>query len=306
MANIPISAFTAAADTTGIGMSGFSLTGSNAQSMLDLSGTWNTSGTPTGIKLNVTDTASNAASRLMDLQVGGSSLFSVNKNGDVTIRSLSSSVQPYLYLENSNNTSLASLFYNSGIVAMNSDNRGFVIQTSAANEGFIGFGVNPAAAAARLYIDRAADTLAQRNGVNAQAFNIYNTYTDASNYERGFVRWAGNRLAVGTEGLGTGAQRDLDLQGTSVTVRIGTTNRWYFYTNNHFGPAGNATQDFGTVTLRIRDFYQGGFHEMAEQTAPTAPAADRVRIYAEDNGSGKTRLMALFATGAAQQIAIEP
>jgi hypothetical protein len=46
--------------------------------------------------------------------------------------------------------------------------------------------------------------------------------------------------------------------------------------------------------------------ELTEMTAPAAPAANKVRIYAEDNGSGKTRLMALFATGAAQQIAIEP
>ena len=37
-----------------------------------------------------------------------------------------------------------------------------------------------------------------------------------------------------------------------------------------------------------------------------APAANGVRIYAEDNGAGKTRIMALFATGAAVQIAIEP
>lgn len=37
-----------------------------------------------------------------------------------------------------------------------------------------------------------------------------------------------------------------------------------------------------------------------------APSTKCVRIYAEDNGAGKTRLMALFATGAAQQIAIEP
>jgi hypothetical protein len=41
-------------------------------------------------------------------------------------------------------------------------------------------------------------------------------------------------------------------------------------------------------------------------TAPAAPATNNVRIYAEDNGSGKTRIMALFATGAAVQIAIEP
>ena len=81
MANIPISSFTAAANATGIGMSGFSLTGTNAQSMLDLAGTWNTSGTPTGIKINVTDTASNVASLLADLQVSGTSRFYVTKVG---------------------------------------------------------------------------------------------------------------------------------------------------------------------------------------------------------------------------------
>jgi len=50
----------------------------------------------------------------------------------------------------------------------------------------------------------------------------------------------------------------------------------------------------------------GASLEFVEQTAPSAPGANCVRIYAEDNGSGKTRLMALFPTGAAQQIAIEP
>jgi hypothetical protein len=45
---------------------------------------------------------------------------------------------------------------------------------------------------------------------------------------------------------------------------------------------------------------------LLERTAPSAPAANRVYIYAEDNGAGKTRLMALFQSGAAQQIAIEP
>jgi hypothetical protein len=49
-----------------------------------------------------------------------------------------------------------------------------------------------------------------------------------------------------------------------------------------------------------------GAMRLAEITAPSAPAANSVVIYAEDNGAGKTRLMALFATGAAQQIAIQP
>jgi len=50
----------------------------------------------------------------------------------------------------------------------------------------------------------------------------------------------------------------------------------------------------------------GGSLHFQEQTAPSAPAANNVYIYAQDNGAGKTQLMARFATGAAQQIAIEP
>jgi hypothetical protein len=45
---------------------------------------------------------------------------------------------------------------------------------------------------------------------------------------------------------------------------------------------------------------------MGERADPAAPAANYVRIYAKDNGAGKTQLMAIFAAGAAQQIAIQP
>lgn len=64
-----------------------SLTGSAANELIDLSTGWNTSGTPTAVKLNVTDTASNAASLLMDLQVGASSKFKVRKDGKTSIPS---------------------------------------------------------------------------------------------------------------------------------------------------------------------------------------------------------------------------
>jgi len=62
-----------------IASTGYSLTGSNATSMLDLAGTWNTSGTPTAIKINITDTASNAASLLLDVQSDGKSMLKLGK-----------------------------------------------------------------------------------------------------------------------------------------------------------------------------------------------------------------------------------
>ena len=56
--------------------------GSLAGSVLNLAQTWNTTGAPTAIKLNVTRTASNSDSdKLMDLQVGGVSKFSVDAAG---------------------------------------------------------------------------------------------------------------------------------------------------------------------------------------------------------------------------------
>ena len=50
----------------------------------------------------------------------------------------------------------------------------------------------------------AANTLALRNGTNAQTLNVYNTFTDTSNYARSFFRVAGNQLQIGTEAAGTG------------------------------------------------------------------------------------------------------
>jgi hypothetical protein len=50
---------------------------------------------------------------------------------------------------------------------------------------------------------------------------------------------------------------------------------------------------------------QDGLAILTETSAPTG-TANKATIYAEDNGSGKTRLMAIFGTGASQQIAIEP
>lgn len=59
---------------------GYSLTGGNATNMVDLAGTWNTTGTPIGIKLAITNTTSNAGANLMQLlggAAGATNRFSV-------------------------------------------------------------------------------------------------------------------------------------------------------------------------------------------------------------------------------------
>jgi hypothetical protein len=55
------------------------LTAANAYSILSMTPTWNTTGAPTAINLVVTDTASDATSSLLNLQVGATSIFRVRK-----------------------------------------------------------------------------------------------------------------------------------------------------------------------------------------------------------------------------------
>jgi hypothetical protein len=314
---------------------------------------WTDSGTTyTAIKMNVQDTASAAGSLLMDLQVGGVSKFKVSKGGDLT---LGGSTGPLVI---STQTSGPQAYFYSTV------SEGFGLY------GNVGFGrsvrldstvalawnsAGPSSGAdVGLWRD-AANTLAQRNGVNAQTLRVYNTFTDASNYERGFVRWATNVLEIGTEAAGTGVSRALALRSATLSINLdgnglawntsgrgigmgtavsgsynvitsaGGVNLWHAtsdsvairevagFTNGaklDFLTTGNAlmarftSQD--SAVLRLSGPTNGAAHELVEMTAPAAPAADRVRIYAEDNGSGKTRLMVRFATGAAVQIAIEP
>jgi hypothetical protein len=74
-----------------------------------------------------------------------------------------------------------------------------------------------------LYRD-AASTLALRNSTAAQTFRLYETYTDASNYERGVLTMGSNALVLAFESAGTGSA-DGDIVFTpkgSGTVKFGT------------------------------------------------------------------------------------
>ena len=72
---------------------------------------------------------------------------------------------------------------------------------------------------AQLHRD-AANTLAQRNGTNAQTLRVYNTYTDASNYERLSITWTSNVCYARNENAGTGSAR-LFIPVTGATTVAG-------------------------------------------------------------------------------------
>ena len=122
--------------------------------------------------MNVTDTGHAAASRLLDLQVGGTTQLDVDPGG--VVNSL-------------------------GGYGINSD---VLLRRDAANQ------------------------LALRNSTAAQAFYVYNTYTDASNYERATFSWSSNLLTVAADAAGTGTLRDLAAFGNNTYLGKNSGNLW--------------------------------------------------------------------------------
>lgn len=69
--------------------------------------------------------------------------------------------------------------------------------------------------------DGAANTLAQRNGTNAQTFNVYGTFTDTSNYRRlKSTMTTGGAVTIDAGGLGTGVAGNTMALGSNGTVAI--------------------------------------------------------------------------------------
>lgn len=93
------------------------------------------------------------------------------------------------------------------------------------NNGVIEITDGPGTSATVIRQD-AANTLAQRNGTNAQTFRIYNTYTSATNFERANIGWSAsnpNVFIVGTEkGSSIGTARQMEFQ-TDGTTRVAIT-----------------------------------------------------------------------------------
>jgi len=191
--------------------------------LVDATQTWNDGAvTFTGLKLNVTDTASSSSSLLMDLQVGGSSRIAINKNSSITV---SRSGNAAVITDTQRSHCVGFPDGNLALGTSSTFAAGIVIRdfgcTVASSRGFhwnSGNGLIGGALHCSIMSD-GANIVAQRNLTNAQTFRIYNTFTNASNYERGKLEWSSNVFRIGTEKAGTGSARALELQ-TDGTTRL--------------------------------------------------------------------------------------
>lgn len=200
----------------------------------DMVDTWTAVGTTyTGIKLNVTDTASAAASLLLDLQIGGVSKFSVGKAGGVTSTYFTSSAGAFVIGSNALlGSDISASYYVPG-------------QFQIAGTFAIGAAVNTP----DVYLTRdAANTLAQRNGVNAQTFNIYGTYTDASNYQRLKHSWNTSTALIMNEGAGTGADGNIAFNDAALAT---TATKGYVMIPSCAGPPTGVPADIPTGQVAL-------------------------------------------------------
>lgn len=100
---------------------------------------------------------------------------------------------------------------------------------------------------------------------------------------------------------------------TAFDFYSGATRQYSLYSfgiYSYSDAASNLTFGASSDTILTRDiaayFKTNGGFSFAEVTAPAAPAANGARLYAKDNGAGKTQLCAIFSSGAEQCFATQP
>jgi hypothetical protein len=188
---------------TGTWFTGGTTTTTKPHFLLEPAGTtstaWSTSGTGLGV-----NAASGFAGNLLDLQVNGVTRFFVRETQATIV----------------GNLAFGSSF--GTITCGETTSLGYSISRNSitvADQTSIAFGTTPGFPDVAIRRD-AANTLAQRNGTSAQTFRVYNTFTSATNHERGKLEWSSSVFNIGTErGSDGGTARAMALQ-TNGTNRL--------------------------------------------------------------------------------------
>jgi hypothetical protein len=164
-----------------------------------------------GLRVNVTNTASGASSRVLDVQVGGITRFYIDRSGNTNIANgylRFASLAAGLFVQSAGGQEL-------GIGPL-PETWATITSSRLRLAGDLSFGRSASAGQAvdTILVRDDLATLAQRNAANAQTFRIYNTFTSTTNFERLNVRWASNELIIDAEAGSAG--------GTLRGVKIGS------------------------------------------------------------------------------------
>lgn len=270
------------------GLSALTLTGGTVTAsypVINVTQTLNNAGvTFTVFKMNVTNTASAAASMLMDLQIGSTSIVAVGKGGQLRVTDGTNGVTfdaanafglsgtSRIGIRNAANSAPGNIALQGVDIGVTTTRTGFITDTGA------GMTISFAASGSQL-VTEGTHIIGMRFGTNAQTFNIYNTYTDASNYERGYIKWSSNALFIGNAAAGTGTTSRSTILGNegagSILFRVSATNVWSIAgANGHILAGIDNTYDIGASgATRPRNLYLAGVLTLAGGTLLTTSAA---------------------------------
>lgn len=130
-----------------------------------------------------------------------------------------------------------------------------------------------------------ANTLEQRNGVNAQTLRIYGSYTDASNYERLSIAEVGASWEITSQQLGTGVAKQIILKTTGNTgLYFGVNNTQYWFLDafgRFMAQTDNAVDIGASASSRPKSIYAGTSvvtPALVVSAAPAFVAGDRYLV----------------------------
>lgn len=114
---------------------------------------------------------------------------------------------------------------------------------------------------------------------------------------------ASGPITAGTD-LTVGAGASMLRLGGRVRMRTPADGQLTVVNNAETAGVGLDVATDSVFKVRNRALTAGAAVDLKQQTAPVGLAGS-LRLYAQDNGGGKTQLMVIFPSGAAIQIAIE-
>jgi hypothetical protein len=236
--------------------------------------TWNDAAdTFTAWKLNVTNTNSHAESKLVDLQVGGSSMYDMRATGLIVVNGGN------LVIDGTANQRIMA----GGIVDGTGLTAGFKGINFLSANGFVGWASSASASGDVFLVRDAANTLALRNSTADQQFSIYKTYTDASNYARAGFYTSGSTFLIAWQAAGSGSSsRNIRLQSSeSGTHYFEVDAGGNAYSSTTIGTASDFLmqgQSSGVVTLYNWDSNDFGRLQFGGTTS-SFPALKRSTTY---------------------------
>ena len=121
-----------------------------------------------------------------------------------------------------------------------------------------------------------------------EAIRLGSVNSGASSDNAGKIHWMG-----------------IDIMPNSINGGLSFHPCWSSYSEVNFYSPGVIKEPKGKVEFKELSMAWDGYTDIKRMTEPPAPDANTARLYVEDDGSGRMRLMVKFPTGAAQQVAVE-